>query len=77
MHHEGGGDEGRDRVQHGDGVTLIERFTQLLYGVQVLEIVLSFIRCICDVGIELPPRLQGHTNTVPHTQDVSGVYMSS
>ena len=58
MYHEGGGDEGRDGVQHGDGVTLIQWLAQLLYSVQVLEVVLSLVGGVCDVCIQLPPRLQ-------------------
>ena len=44
-------------------VTLVERFTELLQCVEVLEIVLGFIGSISDLTVKGPPCLHVHQNT--------------
>ena len=61
MNHDDGIDECWQGVQHGIRAVGIQWLTELLYGIQELEIVAGLIGCICDVAVQITPLLQLYT----------------
>ena len=58
MDHADGVDESGYAVEHTHGVTVVQRVTELLQGIQILHVVLSLVRVVCDAPIQLLPQLQ-------------------
>ena len=51
-------DEAADALRHADGFTAVQRVTELLQCVQILHVVLGFVRRVRQFVILQVPRLQ-------------------
>ena len=51
-------EEGRESLLDSSWVAGVERLKEFLKGLEVLDIVLGFVRCLCDPAVQLTPVFQ-------------------